>query len=310
LTVAHAPGKVILLGEHSVVYGRPAIAVPVTEVKATALVEETRDAPGVTVCAEDIGCTIDVAQAPPEEPLGVTVRNVLGHLGVGLEDVRLTLTLHSTIPVASGMGSGAAVATAIVRALSAHLGYSLAPAIISSIVYETEKIYHGTPSGIDNTVVAFAQPVYFCRGQPIEAFAVRRPFWIAIADTGVPSLTKETVADVCARRERDPVGCEGIFDQIGALVDEARGAIEGGDIEALGPLMVENQRLLCALDVSLPELEVLIGAALRAGAFGAKLSGGGRGGNMIALLDPSDAKGIEGALFAAGAKNVITTEVG
>ena len=135
MTVAHAPGKVILLGEHAVVYGRPAIAVPVTEVQATATVEETRGEPGVTICAEDIGRTIDVASADPDEPLSVTVRNTLAHLGVGLDDVQLTLTIHSSIPVASGLGSGAAVATAIVRALSAHLGHPLDAETASSIAF-------------------------------------------------------------------------------------------------------------------------------------------------------------------------------
>jgi mevalonate kinase len=310
LILAHAPGKVILLGEHSVVYGRPAIAVPVTEVQATATVEETRGQPGVTICAEDIGCTIDVAGADPDEPLSVTVRNTLAHLGMELSGVQLTLSIHSSIPVASGLGSGAAVATAIVRALSAHLGHSLDAATASSIVYETEKIHHGTPSGIDNTVVAFAQPVYFRKGQPIETFAVHRPFWIAVADTGVPSLTRETVADVRAQRERDTAWCERTFDRIGALVDRARATIEGGRIEALGPLMNENQRLLRELEVSSPELETLIEAALGAGARGAKLSGGGRGGNMIAYLDPEAAEGVRSALLAVGAKNVIVTRVG
>lgn len=309
MTQAHAPGKVILLGEHSVVYGRPAIAVPVTEVRATATVEETRGLPGITIRAEDIGRTIDVASAGPDEPLSVTVRNTLAHLGMALDGVQLTLSIHSSIPVASGLGSGAAVATAIVRALSAHLDRSLDEATASSIVYETEKIHHGTPSGIDNTVVAFAQPVYFRKGQPIETFAVRRPFWIAVADTGVPSLTKETVAEVRARREHDTAWCERTFDQIGALVDRARAAIEGGQVEALGPLMNENQRLLRDLEVSSPELEALIEAALGAGARGAKLSGGGRGGNMIAHLDPEVAAGVRSALLAAEAKNVIVTRV-
>jgi mevalonate kinase len=310
LTLAHAPGKAILLGEHSVVYGRPAIAVPVTEVQATATVEKTRGMPGVTICAQDIGCTIDVASAGLDEPLSVTVRNTLAHLGVGLDDVQLSLTIRSSIPIASGLGSGAAVATAIVRALSAHLGHPLDAETASSIVYRTEKIHHGTPSGIDNTVVAFARPVYYCRGQPIETFTVKQPFWIAIADTGVPSLTKETVADVRARRERDTEWCERTFDRIGALVDRARAAIEGGQVALLGSLMSENQRRLRELDVSSPELEVLIEAALDAGAHGAKLSGGGRGGNMIALLAPEAAESVRSALLAAGARNVIVTKVG
>ena len=174
------------------------------------------------------------------------------------------------------------MATAIVRALSAHLGCPLDAGTVSALVYRTEEVLHGTPSGIDNTVVAFERPVYFSRGQPIETLEVERPFWLAIADTGAPSLTKATVADVRAAWQREPARMEGIFDQIGAVVDAARRAIEEGDVGRLGPLMMANQRLLCLLDLSLPAIERLIEAALSAGARGAKLSGGGRGGNVIA----------------------------
>jgi mevalonate kinase len=298
-----------LFGEHAVVYGRPAIAVPVNQVQAVASVEPGRDRPGVTVCATDIGCTWDVASAPPDEPLSLTVRNTLACIGASTVDVQLMITLRSSIPVASGLGSGAAVATAIVRALSAHLGCPLDDGAVSSIVYETEKIHHGTPSGIDNTVVSFGQPVYFQRGCPIALFEVKQPFWLAIADTGVPGLTRAAVADVRAAWERDRVHVERTFDRIAAVVDTARLAIEEGRVGTLGKLMDRNQRLLRDLQVSSEELERLIDAALRAGAQGAKLSGGGRGGNMIAAIAPDRAEVISDALYAAGARNVIVTRV-
>jgi mevalonate kinase len=309
VTEACAPGKVILFGEHAVVYGRPAIAVPVNQVQAVASVEPGRDDPGVTVCATDIGCIWDVASAPLDEPLSLTVRNTLSHIGVDLQDVRLVITIRSSIPVASGLGSGAAVATALVRALSAHLACPIDDAVVSSIVYETEKIHHGTPSGIDNTVVSFGQPVYFQRGHPIALFEVKQPFWLAIADTGVPSLTRAAVADVRVAWERDRAQVERTFDQIAAVVDAARLAIEEKGADGLGALMDQNQRLLRALQVSSVELERLIEAALRAGAWGAKLSGGGRGGNMIAAIAPDRAGVVSDALYAAGARNVIVTQV-
>jgi mevalonate kinase len=309
LTEAHAPGKVILLGEHAVVYGRPAIAVPVADVHASVIVEDVGD-PGVTIRAKDIGRTLDVSRAPPDEPLCLTARNTLAHIGLSPQDVHLRLTIRSAIPVASGLGSGAAVATAMVRALSAHLGRPLDAEAVSSLVYRTEEIYHGTPSGIDNTVVAFERPVYFRRGHPIQPFAVERPFWLAIADTGAPSLTKASVADVRAAWQREPARVEGVFDRIAAVVDRARQAIERGDVRELGPLMVHNQQLLRCLDVSSPVLEMLIEAALDAGARGAKLSGGGRGGKVIAAIEPADAERVRRGLVAAGAVNVIVTRVG
>ncbi len=309
MTVARAPGKVILFGEHAVVYGRPAIAVPVTEVQATVTVEE-KSTPGVIVHALDIGQTVDVLRASPREPLSLTVRNALRHLGLTPQQVSLSMTIRSSIPVASGLGSGAAVSTAMVRALFAHLGHPVEATVVSAIVYETEKIYHGTPSGIDNTVIAHERPVYFCRGRPMTTFAVRRPFWLAIADTGRPSLTGEAVADVRAAWRRDRAEYERIFDQIGRVVEQARAAIVSGEVSSLGPLMSENQRLLRRLRVSSPELENLIVAAHDAGAMGAKLSGGGRGGNMIALIASGDADRVRQALLAAGARRVIVTRVG
>ena len=310
LTEGHAPGKAILLGEHAVVYGRPAIAVPVTQVQARAVVVDSPGLPGVTIHAEDIGQVIDVASAASSEPLSATVRHTLAHIGVGLGNVQLEVRLCSSIPVAGGLGSGAAVATALVRALSAHLSRLLDATTISSIVYETERLLHGTPSGIDNTTVVFERPVYFCQGQPTRTLHVGRPFWLAIADTGVPSLTKAAVADVRAGVQQEPERYSRLFDEIGTLTDLGRKAIEEGRADALGPLMDENQCLLRQLDVSSPELETLIAAARGGGAQGAKLCGGGRGGNVIALVQAPDADRVKVACFAAGARNVFVTMVG
>jgi mevalonate kinase len=300
---------VILLGEHAVVYGRPAMAVPVQDVRACVKAERA-DSPGVTVCATELGRTWDLACAPEEEPLCLTVRNTLHALGVDAQDLRLSLTIRSTIPVASGLGSGAAVATALVRAVCAHLGHSLDTETVSALVYQTEKVYHGTPSGIDNTVVAYEQAVYFSRGQPIERVRIPRSFWLAIADSGEPSLTKATVGDVRAAWQRDPQTYERCFDEIGEIVERAREALEHGHVGELGPLMDANQRVLRRLDVSSPEIETLIEAALSSGAGGAKLSGGGRGGNVIAVALPDQMDQIRHALRGAGAKNVIVTRVG
>jgi mevalonate kinase len=309
VTRASAPGKVILFGEHAVVYGRPALAVPVTDVQAVATVGAGRAEPGVTIHAHDVGLTIEVGHAEADEPLGLTVRNTLSTLGLSLGEVRLAVHIRSSIPVASGMGSGAAVATAIVRALAEHLGRPLDANTVSSLAYETERIYHGTPSGIDNTVVAFEQPVYFRRGDPITVLDVGHAFWLVIADSGVPSLTRQTVADVRARWECCPATYERLFDQIGRVVDAARAAIERGEVESLGPLMAENQELLHQLGVSSPRLETLIEAALTGGAWGAKLSGGGRGGNVVAVVAKESADRVRQSVLDAGAAQAFVTKV-
>jgi mevalonate kinase len=198
--------------------------------------------------------------------------------------------------------------------LAEFLGQPLPTADISALVYEVEKLHHGTPSGIDNTVVAFEQPVYFIKGElrpTIRRLRVAQPFTLVIGDTGIVSPTHRSVGDVRRRWQADTGRYEGYFDEIAVIADQARVAIETGSlgIEALGKLMNENQELLESLGVSSPELERLIEAARQAGAVGAKLSGAGWGGNMIALASPEIAPSVAQALTEAGATGVIVTKV-
>jgi mevalonate kinase len=302
---ATAPGKAILFGEHAVVYGSPAIAVPVFQVQALAEVRPAES--GFLIQAADLDTAFTLRDASPDEPLSAAVRLTLACLN--RDPPAAVLTIRSSIPVASGLGSGAAVSVAIIRALSRLLGAQLSDEVVSELAYEIEKLHHGTPSGIDNTVVALRRPVYYRRGHPIQPLAIGRPFDLLIADTGRPSPTAATVGAVRSAWQARPEHYELLFDRIGQLVDAARATIEGGDPEILGPLMNRNQMLLEELDVSSPDLRRLIDAALAAGAGGAKLSGGGRGGNMIALVDPQMAVVVRRALQQAGAVNVISTRV-
>jgi mevalonate kinase len=304
---AMAPGKVILFGEHAVVYGQPALAVPVSQVQARAVVAEA--AGGFWIEARNLGRRYRPEDAPPGDPLARGVALVHERAGLGrLPDAELCVS--STIPIASGMGSGAAVVTAAVRALAEFVGLQLSNDEVSALVFQTEKLLHGTPSGIDNTVVAFEQPVYFVKGQPPQPFRVARPFHLLIADTGHPSPTRVTVGDVRAAFEREPERYARLFAAAGDIAREARQLIESGEPERLGPLMSRNHALLQAMGVSSAELDRLVEAAGQAGALGAKLSGGGRGGNVLALVTPASAGGVEQALVAAGAVKVIQTTVG
>ena len=358
LGAGRAPGKVILFGEHAVVYGRPALAVPVTQAWAEAVIEPAAAGAGVTIHAADLGEELALRAAPADHPLAAAVRLALAEIrgretgirsqesgvrsqGAGVRsqpDWRITV--RSTIPIASGMGSGAAVSAAIVRAVAEAGGreqrsgvrsqesandewaahatqyairntqYALTPADVSALVYEVERLHHGTPSGVDNTVIAFGQPVYFVRGQTPQPFAIGRPFTLAIADTGIHSPTRIAVGDVRRAWEREPARFEALFDRIAVIVEAARTAIAAGQPGQLGPLMDENHTLLQAIGVSCPELDALVAAARSAGALGAKLSGAGRGGNMIALVTDDTASHVAAALTAAGAMRVIVTQVG
>lgn len=300
-----APAKIILFGEHAVVYGQPAIAVPVSSIRARATIDPDASTDAFTVRA------FDVRNAPiplPEDnPLRTMAKMTCAALGIDLP--KIVLELRSDIPIASGLGSGAAISAAITRAISAFASCALSDARLNAIVYETEKIHHGTPSGIDNTVIVYERPVYFVREQPIQTIENERPLQILIADTGIPAPTKEAVGDVRYLYDHHPQRIPQVIDAIGHIVRQAREAMKSGDLIRLGALMNTNHEYLKTLTVSSPELDRLVQAAQQAGALGAKLSGGGRGGNMIALVDDATRNNVHQALSEAGATHIIHTTV-
>lgn len=308
--VGKAPGKIILFGEHAVVYGQPAIAIPVNKVKASASVFPDFSAPSgnIRLQALDIGLDENLYDLAQDHPLAAAVYLTLEML----EPERIppfTLQISSTIPVAAGLGSGAAVAVATIRAVSSFLGKPLSDNEIADLSFEVEKIHHGTPSGIDNNVVTYGKPVFFQHGLPIEFLEINQPTHWLIADTGEKTPTFETVSDVRKRQAADPQKYHEIFTKIGGTTRRAREPLIDGELHTLGKLMDQNQDLLQGLDVSSPAIDHLVQAARDAGACGAKLSGGGRGGNIIALASPSQIDSVKSALIEAGAVNIISTKL-
>lgn len=311
-TQATAPAKVILFGEHAVVYGQPAIAAPVSEVRAAALVADSAPS-GVRLVAPEIGEAYWLADAGEEDPLAAAVRFVQEAADLSRLP-NLTITVRSKIPISGGLGSGAAAAAAMIRALALHLGREdlASNESVSSLTYKVEELHHGTPSGIDNTVVAYEQLVYFVRQSPdnvIETFRPGQPLRLLIADTGVRSSTRAVVGDVRRQWQMDPEHFEEIFAACGRIAAAARTALEAGDREKMGALMGENQTWLQQMTVSSKEVDRLVEAAMAAGALGAKLSGAGRGGNMIALVTEQSEAAVKEALSGAGALNVLATVV-
>jgi mevalonate kinase len=300
-----APAKAILLGEHAVVYGQPAIAVPISDLRAYAAVQPNDS--GLRIASGDLDIPVDVDAETVDHALALTARLVLKALDATPPNV--TVSIRSDIPIASGLGSGAAVSTALARALCAAVGQSLDDASLNHLIYEVEKIHHGTPSGIDNTVIVYERPVYFVRHQPIKTLTIGAPFTLLIADTGKSASTREAVAGVREFYEREKEYVQALLNAIGTSVVKACESIERGDLAKLGYHMGFNHTLLGRLTVSSPELDALVEAAQNAGALGAKLSGGGRGGNMIALVTHETHEKVEAALYQAGAVRVYTTEV-
>jgi mevalonate kinase len=300
-----ACAKIILCGEHSVVYGRPAIALPLPNLRAFASV--TPRERSIRIEAPDINAGF-MLYDKPDHPLARVVSLTLDHLQP-TERATFTLSIRSDIPVISHLGSGAAVSVACARAIATYFGSYMMPHTASELAYEVEKIYHGTPSGIDNTVIAYEQPVWFVRGaQPtlLEGASATDMLNLVIGDTGIATPTRIPVSEVRHGWEKDPPRFEALFDEITSVVVESREALAAQNWPRLGGLMNRNHELLQSLGVSCAELDELCDAARAAGALGAKMSGGGQGGNIIALArDAIHAAEVRTTIMQAGARRVL-----
>ena len=303
---AYAVAKVILCGEHAVVYGHPAIAVPLNDVRVEATFHATGDS-HLHVRLPDVDEYWEWPPGPQGHPLARVIRETLAHLGTSLPGGELTV--RSAIPVGGGLGSSAAVAVAVIRVLARVVGQNLSPAEVSALAYKGEEIWHGTPSGIDNTVIAYERPVWFVRGHPPEPFVPARPFTLVVADSGVSAPTREVVAAVRRAWEKDRERYDALFEAIGTVVRRVRTALEKGEVPAVGPLLNENHRLLQEMGVSSPVLDRLVRVARESGALGAKLAGAGWGGNIIALVETEDATEVAASLRQAGAVRTFVTTV-
>jgi hydroxymethylglutaryl-CoA reductase len=276
-------GKVILLGEHAVVHGRHAIACPIP-LTIRCLVEDAGH--GVELLIPRWGVEYQLAKAPErrrsfERAAGA----ILDQLG--LADRQIRIEVFPDVPRGMGLGGSAALAVAIVRALDLHFRLGLSDTEVNELAFLSEQIAHGQPSGIDNTLATYGRPLVYRRGVPplVELLNLPQPLSLVVGMTRSEGLTATTVARVADARQRNPRLYEKIFDDIDALVLQGVAAIQDSQVAVLGDLMNICQGLLNALQVSTPELERLIGVARDAGAAGAKLTGGGGGGAMIALCD-------------------------
>lgn len=298
----------ILCGEHAVVYGQPAIAIPLQQICTTTRIFAHPTAPigKVHLVAEAISFEGDLAGLDEDNPIRAAVELVkaqfsLDHLPA------CEIRIQSTIPLASGLGSSASLSVSLIRALCEFIGHRLPIDEINRLAFEVEKFHHGNPSGVDNTVIAYNQPVYFVREKSQEILHVSTSYHLVVANTGIPGSTAEAVGKVRQNWQKEPQKWQNYFDQIGEIVQQIRFHLENANPVAIGKLMSENHRLLQTLQVSCPELDTLVIAAENAGALGAKLSGGGLGGNMIALVEADNAAHILQALLQAGAISAFTT---
>ena len=297
-----ACGKIILLGEHAVVYGRPAIALPIPLAVEAAI---RKGGDGINVVIPRWGVEQKVRVTNP----GFTgiIAQMLEQLGLDKENMTIEVFPH--IPRAMGLGGSSALAVAIIRAIDHAYKLGLNDGRINELAFECEKAAHGTPSGVDNTVATYGSPLYYQRRDEQPLFStvkLGQPLELVIGMTGKESLTADTVAKVRASWQQYPERYETIFDQIGHLTMSASDAVKSGQLNELGELMNLCHGYLNALQLSTPELEEMIHVARQNGAVGAKLTGGGGGGSMIALCPDSSAP-VKAAIEAAGFRTLAIT---
>lgn len=294
---ASAAAKTILFGEHAVVYGQPGIAIPLPSLRAFAALIDGSEDDGFRIVSKSIGLNAPPDALPETHPQRKLLELLSQRFGKSLPR-NGRLEIESSIPVAAGLGSGAAVSVAIIRAFAQRFELSPDEEEVSELAFEIEKIYHGAPSGIDNTVIAYEQPIFYTRGQPARPIRSNWQLPILIADTGIQASTIDIVASV---RHAYP-GNKPIIDAIGSISRRAAAAIHENRIDEIGALMNENQRLLQELNVSCGPLNQFLAIARRAGALGAKLTGAGRGGNFVVLArNDAEKKTIAEKLTRAGA---------
>ena len=296
-----ACGKVILLGEHAVVYGRSALASPIPLAVEARVVDAT-DSDGVQLLIPRWG----VEQRLP--PPGEQATGAAGILALLLARLELagrpmTIEVFPNVPRAMGLGGSAALAVSVVRALDTHFRLGLTPEEVNAHAFECERAAHGTPSGVDNTVATYGATMLF-RARPgataeCTELPLGKPLPLVVGISGKESLTAKSVARVAAAWQRNRVRYEGIFDQMDVLARAAADAVRDGALADLGELMNLCHGYLSALQVSSPELEALVHIARQNGAAGAKLTGGGGGGAAVALC-PDGGERVAAAFEKAG----------
>lgn len=298
-------GKVILFNEHFVVYGIPSVAAAIGDT-TVAKVEDSEEFELLDNRPETPGYKKEKLEQQKD-----SLNRIFKAMNIDVEKNPVKITLEGDLLAASGLGASAASCVAIARALSKHFNLNLDDEQINNVAYEGEKGYHGNPSGIDNTAATYGGVIWFQRkpdGNIIERIKLKEPVEIVIGNTGKVADTKKAVAGVRERKEKYPEKYNQIFEEARKLVFDARNALEDFDIRRVGELMNKNHKLLQEIEVSSEELDLLVEIALENGALGAKLTGGGLGGNMIALTPEKDLqRRVAGAMEKEGYQVIKTT---
>ncbi|MDP7282336.1 MAG: mevalonate kinase [Candidatus Undinarchaeales archaeon] len=297
MITASAPGKVILFGEHAMVYGEMGIATAIDK-RAKVTVCEL-DEPKIVVQSKNLPTEIELSnKEKPHEPITQAARLALAkcsHKGQGLG-----IEINSEIPQSAGLGASAAIVTATAAAVMQMFKGELDLMQVAEIAYEAEKTIHTNPTGVETAITTVGGTISFHRGK-VESLKTN-PLNLAVANTGLASNPESMISKVKHYIEDPRMGCT-LF-SIGGLVKQAKDALLHNQYSVTGNLMYKNHEFLKNLGVSSPELENLVKRAKDGGSTGAKLTGFGGGGSIIALAH--DAEELAAALGQSGAKTFAT----
>ena len=303
-------GKTILFGEHFVVHGVPGIASAVDSA-ADAIVKKGQK--GINVTDERTGAK-GYAEKKKLQQLE-SIERMLTAMNMDPKKTGMDIWLGGNLPGFSGLGASAASSVAIARAIAEEFNLVLSDDKINDVAYEAEKAYAGNPSGIDNTAATFGGLIWFKKNlgsgsNEIEQLSIREPVEIIIGNTGIVANTKAMVAGVAERKQMNPKKYDKIFEQAEELAHKGRKALKKFDLKQVGELMNENHRLLQEIEVSCKELDYLVDLARKQGAVGAKMTGGGGGGCMLALTPGKDLQERVACAIEREGFEVLRTKIG
>ncbi|WP_125568000.1 mevalonate kinase [Companilactobacillus insicii] len=298
--IGKSHGKTIIMGEHAVVYGYPAIAIPLVSIPVIVRINEIDNKKESTLSSKYyVGKINDL----PESLSGVKFLINLLDEKLNKNSVKYSISIESSLPIERGLGSSAAIGTAITRAFFNFFDDTLTHDILVDYVNKSETVTHGKASGLDALTVISNAPVQFSRKDPVNYFTFKTDGFLVIADSGVKGKTKETVSDVKKMYDNDPQTIGEILKQLGQCTKKTSLTLNNNRLKDLGQTFNEANSLLSELNLSIPKTDKLIKSANNAGALGSKITGGGRGGCIISLArNLTSAEMIQKALIKSGAE--------